>query len=290
MLTDVVVGGLAADIESALDEPDAEGAPQADTDALRALAADLERLGWFGILVAASASPAPEQDFFDDIAGGLRKGLAGEDADRAEALEALIDRAAAQAAGTERSPRRVIAEALYEHFALDQHSLFVEDVERVLELLRTGGAQSDTKGYIRGLTRLSSDSARFIVGLFPGNLELIYAIGNRTAERQDIDAVFEDFGPPAIWKRLPAIMNALIQKDKRFRLAVTLWARLHGVDIKPEQVQAVSGLLETKTTKPLLEALVANAEKRAAILRFQDAQKDAHAAIHRALDASGPTP
>lgn len=300
MLTDDVVGGLRADLERAIEEPEAEGVPRAAPDALRALSHDLGQLGWFGALVAASDAPPPADDFFDDIVGGIRKGLDGEEDD--SPLAARIDRAIAayersrdtetDALGTprERTPRRRIAEALYEHFALDEHALFVEDVERVLELLRTGGAASDTKAFVRGLTRLSSDAARFIVGLFPGNVDLVYAIGNRNAERSAIEAVFDDFAPPAIWKRLPAIMNALIQKDKRFRLAITLWARLRGVAIRPEHIRGVGTLLEARSSTPLLERLLAHTEQRSALLAFEQRHRDELEAIARALAASGPTP
>ncbi|GIW72690.1 MAG: hypothetical protein KatS3mg102_2232 [Planctomycetota bacterium] len=338
MLSDRATGGLEQAIARALEELEAGAAPLASPEALRALAADLDRLGWFGVLVAASEAPPPSDELYEDIIDGIRRGLvaalgeagpgpapgaepppapeplAPSAQPRALApLEELIERHLArpllagepspeQAASPDqgvgprgrraaRTTRRAIAEALYEHFGLDEHGLFVEDVERVLDLFRSAGAgSSDTKAFIRGLSRLSSDAARFIVGLFPGHIQTVYELTRRTAERREVEAVFDEYAPPAIWKRLPAVLKALIQKDKRLRLAITLWARLHGVDIRPEHVHGVERYLEVKSSRALLERLLARAEQRAALLAFHDRRRAVFEALLRALERSGPVP
>ena len=196
--------------------------------------------------------------------------------------DSLVDLLAAHKAqsNAEQTACRLIAEAVHSHFELDQHSLFVEDVERALQLTRVaGGAAEDTKSFVRQCSRLSAMSAAYIVGLFPGHIELIFAIKKREADPKTIDAVFDSFAPPAIWKRLGAITKAMIQKEKRFRLAVTLWARLHGVNFDGGNLTPLEAMIEVKSAASILESALGNTTMRDGLRAFHAE----HAATLRAL-------
>jgi hypothetical protein len=288
MAEDPVLGGLLSELEKTIEEPGP--APPGPPEELEALRADLRGLGVFGLLLAISDAPPPSEEVRAElparIAERIRAQLAEEEA-KAEA-EGKPAAAAAPAGATfpallahyreHKGPkvlRKLVENAVYEFYDLRDHGLFVDDVARVLDLFRAStGAGDDVKAFVKGLAALSSDTAKFMLGLFPEQIQLIYKVGQRQAERREIDEAFEGFGPRAIWKRVFAIVKTLIQKEKRLRLAITLYARTQGVAISREQVLEIEKHLAVKDTGDLVKRAIARKDARAALLAFRREHAD----------------
>jgi hypothetical protein len=290
MTEDPVLGGLREELAKLSEEPGAT--PPGPPEELDALRADLDALGIFGLLVAISNAGAPTDDVRAElprkIAERIRAQLA-EDAEKggpaapADGLafpELLAHYREGKGSKGAQVLRKLVENTVYEFYDLKDHALFVDDVARVLDVFRAaGGAGDDVKSFVKRLAALSSDTAKFILGLFPEQLALIYKVAQREAERKEIDEAFDGFGPRAIWKRVFAIAKALLQKEKRFRLAVTLWARLSGVTISREQVSEIEKFLAVKDTNELVRRAIARKEARAALLAFRRANEREIAAL-----------
>ncbi len=255
----------------------------------------------FGLLLAMSDAPPPSEavaaELPTKIAERLRAQLA-EDAAKGRDPAAAGAGAASPAADRplaelfalyreRRGPallRKAIENTIYEFYDLRDHGLFVEDVARVLDLFRASrGGTDDIKSFVKGLAALSSNTAKFMLGLFPEQLSLIYKISRREAEQPEIDEALEAFGPRAMWKRTFAILKSLIQNEKRLRLAITLWARLHGVDAAREHVLGLDRWLAVKDVKELIRRALERKEARAALIAMRRARAAEIGAIEDAL-------
>lgn len=282
MTDDSVLGGLAEELAKLVEEPGDAPLVPADLEALRA---DLAPLGIFGLLVAISEAPAPSEEVHAElpkkVAERVRAQLAEDPAAAPSpdlAFPALL--AHYRDAKGAKVLRKLVENAIFEFYDLKDHGLFIDDVARVLDVFRaTTGAGDDAKAFVKRLAGLSNDTAKFMLGLFPEQLALIYKVAQRQAERQEIDDAFDGFGPRAIWKRVFAIVKSLIQKEKRFRLAMTLWARFHGVSISREQVNEVEKFLAVKDTKELVKRAIARKDARAALVAFRSGHADAIGAL-----------
>jgi hypothetical protein len=286
LLTDRVLAGVEEALSSAIEEPK-PGWP--DADALRALREDLAPLGLFGLLTALSEAPAPSEgvhrDQVDQVRRRLLQGLddGGQEPDLAAAppLVDVLERYLRDKG--DRVTRRAIENALFDFYDLQDHGLFVDDVAKGFDVVRaTRGDTDDIKGFIRAATRLSGETAKFVLGLFPEQIQLIHRISERTAEPHEIEAAFDAFGPRAIRLRLFGVCGTLIEKEKRFRLAITLWARGRGVAITREHILGIVKHVEVKTLDKLVMRAVAQADARRALIAFAEAHPVV-AAIERCL-------
>lgn len=276
---DPVVGGLLEELAKTLEEQDA---PDPELEALRE---DVRALGYFGLLVAMSDAPAPTEEVRAELPAKIieriRQQLGAEAEGRLLSLAEAV--AAYRAAKGAKVLRKLIENAIYDFYDLKEHGLFVDDVGRILDIFRaSAGATDDIKMFVKGLAALSSETAKFMVGLFPEQINLIYKITRREAEKKEIDDAFDSFGPRAMWKRIFAITKTLIPKEKRFRLALTLWARLSGVPITREQILDLEKHLAVKDTKDLVKRAVERKEARRALVEF----RKAHAAEIGAIEAA----
>lgn len=234
-------------------------------------------LGVFGLLVSLAEAPAPSEEIFAEVPRQLGQRLAlaltedevpiPEGADLAQLISLYREKKGEKGRHT---VRRVFENTLYEFYELRDHGLFVEDVGRVLDILRAArpGETEDMKAFFKGLAALSSDTAKFMLGLFPEQIALIYKVAARQAERKEIDDAFDSFGPRPMEKRVFAVLKTLLQKEKRLRLAVTLWARLHGVDLQREVLEKVEKHLAVKDTRDLVAQALATAPARTALRAF----------------------
>jgi hypothetical protein len=136
---------------------------------------------------------------------------------------------------------------------------------------------------MKRLAALSSDTAKFMLGLFPEQISLIYKVTQRQAERAEIDAAFDMFAPKVIWKRVFAILKSLLQKEKRFRLALTVWSRLHGVALTREHMEKLETYLAVKDTKDLVKRALARSAERKQLLDFTRAHSAEIAALESAF-------
>jgi hypothetical protein len=307
---DSVIGGLAAELESALAPPEAgaaeEGAkapapPPGTPEEQRALLDDLRPLGFMGLLCAVSEAPPPEEEVHAELPGQvaarIRAQLAEDrekivasgatappalpdDAPLADLVRVFLERKG------EKAPlvlRKIVENAVYDFYELKEHALFVDDVGRALDVIKSvSGASDNAQTFMKRLAALSSDTAKFILGLFPEQLQLIYKIQANEAERREIDAAFDMFAPRVIWKRVFAIAKTLITREKRFRLALQVWARLHGVAITREHMGKIEAALAVKDTRALLARAIERAEMRRRILEFRKSHEATIAAIERA--------
>jgi len=286
LIRDDVLGGIDEAIEEALEEPNAELPPP---DALRALRPDLSRLGLFGLITILPNSPPPTEEVYAEqarqVTWRLLRGLQPDDApidlDGAPPLETVLARYA-EAKG-ESVTRRAIENELFEFYDLQDHGLFVDDVTKAFDVVRaTRPPTDDVKTFIRAAARLSGQTAKFILGLFPEQIQLIHRITMRQAEPHEIDKAFCDFGPRAIRLRLYGVLASLLQNEKRIRLSLTLWARGRGVAITREQVLAIPDYLELKSHAKLLHRAVERHDAIRAFLEFREAHP-AIAALERFL-------
>ncbi|MHC4830394.1 MAG: hypothetical protein ACYTFT_08575 [Planctomycetota bacterium] len=291
MLTDNVLTKLDEDLEAAIEEQ-WDGAPE--KEALLSLRADLKALGYFGLLVCLSEAVSPEAavhtEHVDAIRKRLLQGLAGDpeaevDLEAAPALPELIEQyKEAKGESGAKLTRRALENALFDFYDLDDHGMFVDDVKKCFDAFRAAAPpHEDIKDLIRKLAHMSSDTARFILGLFPEQLELIHRIGSRMTQPHELDRAFDDFGPGAIRMRLWAVTQTLLQREKRLRLAITLWARERGVAIGRDAILTVPEILEVKSTKKLIVRACEREAYRKELLAFMAERQATLDAVHKYL-------
>ncbi len=291
MAGDRVLDGLLQDVRASLDGEGAEPPAEADRPGLERLAPDLAETGLFGLLATIAGAPDPTDEVFLEvrrrIEDRVRAGLREEGVTEAEAalLPELL-RLYAERKGS-RGPdllRKLVANAIFEFYELKEHGLFVDDVSRIFDLYRSGGGTGDDiRAFFRALMALSSETARFMLGLFPGQMPLIFRIGQRAAERKEIDAALDEFAPAVVQKRLFAVVKSLLQKEKRFRLACIVWARLHGIALGREHLDRLEPVLAVKDTKELVKRALETAPARERWLQFRRARAADVAALEGVL-------
>ncbi len=313
MTDESVIGGLAAELERSLEAPEAGAEPAAaPADSLpgtaeerRSLLADAHELGLFGVLVAASDTGGPVEEVHAEIPRKVEERLRAqlaEDGGGAFPAEVRLQREGAEPPGAglplpalvklfhERKGgksrlvlRKTVENAIFDFYDLKDHGLFIDDVGRILDVLKSAiGSTDNAQTFMKRLAALSNDTAKFILGTFPEQLALIYKISNREAERAEIDAAFDMFAPKVIWKRVFAIAKTLLQKEKRFRLALTVWSRLHGIALGREEQAKLETYLAIKDVKELVRRSIARAAERRALLEF----RRAHLGTISALEAA----
>lgn len=267
--------------------------PPGPPEEIEALRADLRDLGVFGLLVALSDAPPPDPALAAELPAKLVERLRAQlaaDAARegtaapseglavADVLALYRDKKGAQIL------RKAIENTIYEFYDLREHALFVDDVGRVLDLFRASrGPTDDIKMFVKRLAALSSETAKFMLGLFPEQISLIYKVARREAERAEIDEALEGFGPRAIWKRIFAILKALLQHEKRLRLALTLWGRMQGTEITREHMAGLDKYLAVKDNKALVLRAIERKEARAALVAARKARAADLAALEGAF-------
>jgi hypothetical protein len=278
MTDDSVIGGLVAELETALTPPE-EGAPApaapppGSPEDLHALLEDVRALGVFGILVAVSDAPPPAGDVHAEIprkvAEKLRAQLEGEVPADAPLPELVRLFHAQKGAKSRMVLRKLLENTVFEFYDLRDHGLFVDDVGRILDVFKSASGSSDNaQAFMKRLAALSTDTAKFMLGLFPEQISLIYKVAQHQAERAEIDAAFDMFAPKVIWKRVFAILKSLLQKEKRFRLALTVWSRLHGVALTREHMAKLETYLAVKDTKDLVKRALEQKDARRALVEF----------------------
>jgi len=287
-----VIGGLVAELEKAIEPPE-EGKPAppvtlpGTTEQLASLLADLRPLGPLGLLVAISDAPPPSDEVHLEvptrIADKIRSQLA-EDRAKIEASGATPPPAPAEGAALpelvtlflERKGekarlvlRKLVENVFYDFYELKEHGLFIDDVGRALEVIKGAtGSTDNAQTFMKRLAALSQDTAKFMLGLFPEQIALIYKVAQNQAERSEIDAAFDMFAPRVIWKRVWAIMKALLQKEKRFRLTLQIWSRLHGVAITRDHMMKLEPILAVKDVKDLVQRAIDKEKERKALVEF----------------------
>ena len=291
-----VLGGLIEELGSQLGEAEGalatgepgERAPLAGPrEAVVRLREDLRSLGFFGLLIAISEAPAPSEEVFRELPAKLTERIRSDlqDAPAGLPLKELFELYCERKGSKGRQVlRKLFENTIFDFFDLREHGLFVDDVSRVLDLFKSAqGEGDDVRTLLKRLAALSSETAKFILGLFPEQIELIYKVSRREAERKEIDAAFDAFAPRVLWKRLFAIAKTLIQKEKRFRLALTLYARLHGVPIGREHVTGIEKHLAIKDTRDLIARALERADARAKLREFFKAHEADLAAMEAIL-------
>jgi hypothetical protein len=300
MITDdSVIGGLVEELQRATEPPEEGAAPPppaaGSPDDLRDLLEDVRKLGVFGILVAISDAGPPAEEVHREIPGKVAERIRAQFQEDDEKLladggkpEPVADMPLHElvkvfherkGAKSRQVLRKIIENAIYEFYDLKDHALFVDDVGRILDVFKSASGSTDhAQSFMKKLASLSSDTAKFMLGLFPEQINLIYKVSRHEAERTEIDAAFDMFSPRVIWKRVFAILKTLLAKEKRFRLALTVWGRLHGVAISREDMTKLETYLAVKDTKDMVKRAIQRRAERKQLLEFVAAhEKDIRA-------------
>lgn len=230
-----------------------EAAGAVDPSRYDALRADLDVLGVLGLFMALMKLSPPDPAIVEDLSAKLAQRMQGEMAgaepSSAAAQPALdLDGIAArfEAAHGEQGPalrRTVVRNVLFDHFGLKDHGLFVEDLDRTLDLLVSARGAGDVKEFVKAIARLSRWSAKITLGHFPDQIGLIYRLTNRDALPREVDEALDDFAPIVTGRRIFALFRKLLPDEVRLRLALILYGWLRGLKAAKPDLLGLAPLL-----------------------------------------------
>src|SRR2546421_704275 len=88
--------------------------------------------------------------------------------------------------GSPEDLRKLVENAIYDFYDLRDHALFIDDVGRILDVFKSAsGATDNAQTFMKRLAALSTDTAKFMLGLFPEQINLIYKVAQHQAERAE---------------------------------------------------------------------------------------------------------
>jgi hypothetical protein len=250
-------------------------------DELEVLAEDLKVLGILGFMLSLGKELEPEEGIFQELptrlGDALKERITSHDpsivpegglADHIETFLRLKKRKGRELL------RKVLENLMFEFYDLKWHGFFVDDVSRILDLLKCTRPGQEVKQFLKSLARVTRESARRTLGLFPMQTELVFRVGQSQATGREVDQALDEFAPRVMYKRLFTILTRLIPKESRFRLTLILYGRMRGLNVTGDHIQALSESLYDGEVERIVELALERKEWRSRLVQHLKDKKE----------------